>query len=163
MKYGTNQKNKVKMKRDYSTGVILYRKEHGINKYLILKHRQGHWAFSKGHGKTNEQREATALRELFEETGIKNVNLISNTPLIEENYIFKNRKGEEIIKKVEYFIGKTEESNIKTDSKEISDYKWAAFSDAIATVTYKESKSTLIKANEIISEYNKNASINNYL
>ena len=61
-----------------SCGIILFNGD----KVLILQHRdtdntEGHWDFPKGHVEKGESETQTALRELTEETGIKNLKLFS--------------------------------------------------------------------------------------
>ena len=69
------------MSREKSSGAIVFRKENGINYYLLLHYpsrnkRGGHWEFTKGHVEEGEDDETTMKRELEEETGIKDVKII---------------------------------------------------------------------------------------
>lgn len=52
----------------------------GISKfilYVIVKSLEGYYRFPKGHMKDNETKEETAIREIYEETGLK-VKIILN-------------------------------------------------------------------------------------
>ena len=53
-----------------SCGVIPYRIENGQREYLIVLQEGGCWSFPKGHMEVEETETETALRELFEETGL---------------------------------------------------------------------------------------------
>jgi 8-oxo-dGTP pyrophosphatase MutT (NUDIX family) len=94
---------KIKFFKDKSHGVILFKKEKNQFKVLIVKHKDGHFTFPKGHALPKEKNYETALRELYEETGIKNV-IIFLPQKIKEKYQFQ--KNEKFYKKeVFYFVG----------------------------------------------------------
>lgn len=72
-------------------GVIVVYKEEGENKFLLLHQKpqfEGdiNWTFPKGHSEEGETAKECALRELFEETGIKDIELVEDF-LAREEYI----------------------------------------------------------------------------
>jgi len=138
----------MNIRRDYSTGIIIYFKFPKKIKYLLLKHRQGHWAFCKGHKDTGETKMETALRELREETGITKIRFLRKSVLIRENYRIKNK---EIIRKsVDFFIAEALRKKVKIDKSEILNYKWCSYKMSLRQITFSEAISTLKKANKII-------------
>ena len=54
------------MIKEVSAGVVVFKDD----LVLIIKHKNGHIDFPKGHVEGNETLEETAIREVFEETGI---------------------------------------------------------------------------------------------
>lgn len=54
-----------------SCGVIPFRRKGQKREYLILLQKGGSWSFPKGHMEAGETEAQTALRELFEETGLR--------------------------------------------------------------------------------------------
>jgi tRNA nucleotidyltransferase (CCA-adding enzyme) len=137
------------VKKRISAGFVIYFGEPEMREFLIIKHREGHWAFPKGHSKRYESHLETAIRELKEETGIINPELLSDKVLLEESYFIEKYN---INKTVLYFIGKTDSKEVNIDKKEIIDYKWCCTKDALNKITYKQTKELLIKANKLIDE-----------
>lgn len=137
-------------KKDKATGVIIYYKFPRSVKYLLLKHKMGHWSFAKGHKDKGETPIETATRELFEESGIKEIEFISKKILFTESYVFYNKNKDKVKKKVDYFVGKAKSKKVKIDKKEIINFKWCTLNSAEKILTFKKSKATLKKAEKII-------------
>jgi len=78
------------MGREFSAGVILFRKR-SERQYLVLDY-GSHWDFAKGHVEAGEAPEATARRELAEETGISDARFVPG--FIEEMRYFYRRGGQ---------------------------------------------------------------------
>lgn len=136
--------------KDKSIGVILYCKFPRSLKFLILKHRKGHWSFAKGHRNKKEKPIETAMRELHEEAGIDNVEFLSHKILLKESYFFLNKNKIRVKKSVDYFIAKSKTKRVKIDMKEIVNYKWCTPKAGAKLITFKESRKALSKANLII-------------
>ncbi|MEO8209119.1 MAG: NUDIX domain-containing protein [bacterium] len=136
--------------KDKSIGIILYCKFPRSLKFLILKHKKGHWSFAKGHMDKGETAFETAKRELHEEAGIDDIEFLSKKILIQENYIFLNRNKVKVLKSVDYYIAKSRTKKVKIDMKEIINYRWCTLAAAEKVITFKESRKTLKKASSII-------------
>jgi len=59
-----------------SAGAIIFRREKGILKYLLLHYKAGHWDFPKGNIERGESLAETVKREIKEESGIFDLNFI---------------------------------------------------------------------------------------
>lgn len=136
-------------KKKKSAGFVIYHNETKSREFLIVKHREGHWAFPKGHKRKTESHKETALRELEEETHITNPALLSDEVMLEESYYIEKYNED---KTVYYFIGKTDTKEVTIDRKEITDYKWCKYKEALKILTYKQTKELLQKANKLIDE-----------
>ena len=143
----------IDRKKDFSIGIVVFYKGEEKIEYLLLKHKQGHWTFSKGHPDKREEKLETAKRELREETGIKEFILLDIKPLLKENYEFINKKNKHVLKDVEYFIAEVKDKNIQIDGTEILDYKWCSYQIGLVTITFEESKNILKEANKIIQKH----------
>ncbi|HQY21515.1 MAG TPA: NUDIX domain-containing protein [Ignavibacteria bacterium] len=146
----------MELKKDRSIGVIIFHLNNGEPEFLIIKHRQGHWSFAKGHKEKEESDYQTAIRELKEETGIKDANFISDKIELSEMYKFNSANNFKIEKSVDYFIAEVPTNEVNIDNMEILEYQWRNLCSGLELVTFAESKNILNKAYEIIINKNKN-------
>lgn len=105
-----------------SCGVIPYRWNGGEKEYLILLQTNHCWSFPKGHMEVGESEEITALRELFEETGLS-ARLVSGLKAVSEYDIPPYTK-----KQVIFFLGEAE-GTVVPQKTEIMGYKWVMGSE----------------------------------
>jgi tRNA nucleotidyltransferase (CCA-adding enzyme) len=136
-------------KNETSAGFIIYFENEKNREFLLLLHREGHWAFPKGHIKKNENILDAAKRELKEETGIENPELLSGDIVAEDTYYMEKYK---LTKTVYYFLACSTTKVVVIDGKEIMDYAWCNFEESIRKLTYTQSKEILKKVNIIINE-----------
>ena len=130
-----------------SAGIIVFRKKEGKILYLLLHYELGHWGFSKGHIEKGETPQEAAKRELEEETGIKEVEII---PGFKKwfKYFFRS-KGNNICKIVTYFLGETKQEKVKLSFEHIG-FKWLPFQEAMKQLTFKNTKTLLEQANKFL-------------
>lgn len=141
--------------KDKAIGVIVYCEFPRSVKFLICKHKKGHWSFAKGHKEKGETPIETAKRELFEEAGIKKVEFYSRKIELKEKYLFTDRNKIKIKKTVDYFIAKAESKKIKIDNREIIDYRWALLKPAQKLLTFRQSKRIIKKASLLVKKKSK--------
>ena len=130
------------MKKEKSCGNIVFKKENGILKVLLIHHNLGHYGMPKGHVELGETEEETALREVFEETGISSYIIDGFRELI--TYSPK----ENVIKDVIYFVGETNDFETTPQISEVSEAFFTETSKAVELVTHEEEKKVLEKAIE---------------
>ncbi|MCS7055204.1 MAG: NUDIX domain-containing protein [Thermoflexales bacterium] len=121
-----------------SFGVIpVYRKD-GQTYFLLIRHNSGHWAFPKGHAEPGESEMETAQRELWEETGIRDVTIYPQ-PVFEERYTRSAASDphQTVAKTVRYFLGIVRDPRVRLQAAEVQDYRWATLDEARATITYE--------------------------
>lgn len=146
LKYVVNYyKLENNFKYENSCGAIVFNEN--TEKVLLVKMHNGNWGFPKGHIESNETKEETAIREVFEETNIK-IKIIPNFER-EIKYI----PNENTIKKVTFFAGITQEENVIVETHEIEDFKWCTSEEALKLVTYKLQKDVLEKSRKVIMEH----------
>ena len=137
-----------------SAGFVIYKKEKEKIKFLLLKYpseerERDYWGLPKGHIEKGESVREAALRELYEETGIKEEEIKIHPEFRETNKYYFKHKGETIFKIVIYFLASTKKETI-TVSHEHSGFKWADFDQAMKLMPFKNTREIVKKASEAI-------------
>lgn len=135
------------MTRQHSAGAVIYTEENGKFKFLILKYGLGHWDFPKGNVEKNEEELDTVRREVFEETGINDIEIIDSFKEKVEYYY--RMRGQLIYKTVNYYLAKTKQKNVRL-SYEHEDYAWVTVEEALKYLKHKNSINVLNKAYEFL-------------
>ena len=130
-----------------SCGVILFIETDSQIKFLLLKYPHGHIDFAKGHIEENETLIDCAKRELREETGISDIELIEGfMEQINYNYLEDNKQH---YKTVDFFLAKSNTQQV-TVSHEHTDFLWLDFDSALHQLTFDNAKQLLIKAKSFL-------------
>lgn len=132
-------------KEDCSYGVILLRNEEGEWKVFLI-HQYGsrgevYWGFPKGHPEAGESPQESALRELFEETGMTPTKLIEEKTYT-QTYSFMHGDTQ-INKTVTYFIGLCDSSAYTLQEAEVHDAGWFSLEVAQQQLSYDNAKTLL--------------------
>jgi len=144
------------VKRIKSAGAIIFRKEKRIIKYLLIcygRKEKFWWDFPRGEIKKGESEEEAARREIFEETGIRDLEFLPN---FHESYkyFFHSHKPEDkkrlIFKENIIYLAAIETKEVKL-SFEHHDFAWLPFEKALERLTFKNSKEILKKAHHFLS------------
>jgi len=133
------------MKYEKSCGAIILREVDKQYKVLLINHvNGGHWSFPKGHVENNETEEQTALREIKEETGLR---VILDTGF---RYINTYSPKENVIKDVVYFLGFTEDCELKRQVEEVNEAGWFTLDEAPNIITHDSDKRIFLAAREYL-------------
>lgn len=147
------------MIKEKSAGVIVFRfhPREGLQ-FLLLCHHGDYWNFSKGHVERGERDDQAALRELREETGLRDIRLAKNWRQ-GTSFFFKEKRGEkfELIKKeVIFFLAKVSVGALiriladKSTGEIINGYAWLDFKIARKYLKFKNLQAILDEANSFI-------------
>lgn len=130
------------MERDESFGIVpILLSKPGLPRFLLIHQTVGHWAFPKGHPEENETPIESAKRELLEETGISNIQILDGYSYV-QNYSFE-KEGRQIQKTVTFFAGFARDDKVAAREDEVQDSGWFYYNDAIQCLTYEDSKQLL--------------------
>lgn len=110
-----------------SCGAILYRirPDQKIEYLILYQHRSGTWSIPKGHIDANESEEETALREVWEETGLS-VSLVKGFRR-ELSYTVSAKTSKNLV----IFLAEAQ-GELSLGANEISDSLWAEKATAIS-------------------------------
>lgn len=134
-------------RQDLSFGIIPVSRRSDGDYYLLVQHKAGHWGFPKGHAEPGETAEVSACREFEEETGIHAYERLSVS--FTEQYSFI-KAGKPFDKTVTYFPAFVCSEAVVCQEKEIKDYAWLTYDDALETLTFVQSKQVLVQAKEYL-------------
>ena len=151
------------MAKEKSAGAIIYIMKNGAPHYLLLHYPSGHWEFARGHGEMGESEEATVRREVFEETGLRDVKIIpgfkEHTKLIfRRTYNLppeQKKNAPWIVKIVTLYLAEATTQDVKI-SEEHQGFLWLPYEQAHKKLL-KKGKDALKKANDFLT----NAKIKN--
>lgn len=130
-----------------SRGIIIYAENNGERKYLIIKSKVGdHWTFAKGHWLLGESELDCAKREVKEEVGISDIEIISG---FETSIRYVAYDEDKIVK---FYLGKVSSENVTIDNIEVCDYKWLSFKDAYNLITHDRTKKPLEEAEDFLNK-----------
>ena len=143
------------MKREFSAGGVLVRRLNG--RWMLAAIRpagkpDGLWALPKGRIDEGERGEATALREVAEETGAHGRSL---GKLGDVRYWF-NWRGERIFKVVSFFLVRYEAGRLGdiTDAfrHEVAEVRWLPLDEAPRLLAYKGEQEMAEKALAVLAD-----------
>jgi bis(5'-nucleosidyl)-tetraphosphatase len=129
-----------------SAGAVVYREVGGRRMYLLLQN-AGRWDFPKGGMEKGESELQTVMREVEEETGLKDVKIVPGYRKVIE--YFYRREGKNIHKQVVYLLGFTGEEKVKI-SFEHQGFGWFPYAEALERASYENSKMTLTEAERFL-------------
>ena len=136
-----------------SAGAVIFRKEGGKIYYLILHYEMGHLGFPKGNIEKGESLEDTVKREVKEETGIEDIEILNGFK--EWIKYFYKLKDKNIFKIVTYLLAETKTTEVKI-SWEHTGFEWLPYEEALNRLAFKNSKEILKKANNhLVSKFTK--------
>ena len=132
-----------------SYGVIpVFKKESNFYILLVKNSKGGHWGLPKGTPEKDEKPIDTARRELFEETGIKDIEIKIEVNF-EEKYGFE-QNGVVYSKTNTYYLGFVNEMTEGNQLDEIDELKWVKIDEAQNTLTYQSAINVVKKLAELL-------------
>ncbi len=133
--------------RQFGAGGVVMKIEDGRTLVLLIKDSYGHWTWAKGHIEKGESPSGTAIREISEETGLKQLEVVEE--IGKQEYYFALH-GKRIFKTVYIFLVKAapgEELSIQRS--EIREGQWFDPEKALATIEYNGSHDLLAKGIDV--------------
>lgn len=140
--------------KEKSCGIIIvYDIENPL--FLLVKHRNGHWGYPKGHVEIGETEEETAIREVKEEVGLSDYELVNDFKYC-QTYAFYRKDIGKIVKEAIFFIGiNKKKQELKLQEEELTDYGWFTYNETISMIPFEGNKKMTRVANKEIQRINK--------
>ena len=135
-----------------SAGAVVFYKNKEVE-YLLLHYpgstekAKDYWDFPKGHIEEGESEIETVKREVFEETGLKDIKIIPGFKT-SIKYFFQ-KEGKKIFKIVVFYLARVKTKEVKISFEHIG-FIWLPFEKAVEKVTYKNAKEVLKKAHNFL-------------
>ncbi len=125
--------------REISSGGMIYRQADDGYYFILIKDAYGKWTFPKGGVEPGESEEETALRELSEETGLKQLKSLG---YLGETEVKVHKPNEKPYRKlIKYYLVEAKDKDIVIpEVSELSDVKWFALQEAMEAIDYENAR-----------------------
>ena len=137
------------MKLTLSAGGVVLNK-HG--QIAIVSQNGNSWSLPKGHVEEGEDYLTAAKREIYEETGIKELTLVKELGNYERHRIGKDTNGDDIseLKTLHFFLFKTNTETLKPVDTENPEARWVEKDKVADLLTHPKDKEFFLKIKDEI-------------
>lgn len=129
----------MSLQYEKSCGAVVFTHSNGGIKYVIIQSLEGYYGFPKGHMETGETEVETALREIYEETGLK-VHILDGFRCEDEHPI-PSKPG--VMKRIVYFAAEYEDQQLRHQPEELMSVKLMTFEEAMDAFQWESSRRIL--------------------
>jgi 8-oxo-dGTP pyrophosphatase MutT (NUDIX family) len=124
-----------------SAGGVVFRRADPHIEFLLIRDPYANWGLPKGHIEGGETAEAAALREVEEETGLRELRLLAPLPTID--WFFRDR-GKLVHKFCHFFLLECLAGEAVPQLEEgITECIWQRPADAMGTVSYANAREVM--------------------
>ena len=124
--------------REPTSGGIVFRltRDQKDIEILLIQDSKGRWTIPKGHIEPGETAKMTARREIEEETGLKNVSILTWLGKIH----FKYRRADKLVLMTTqiYLVQALDTHEMPVGEKWMKGIQWFSFTDALDTIEYDD-------------------------
>lgn len=133
--------------REMSAGGMVYRQADDGYYFVLILDAYDKWTFPKGHVDKGEKEETAALREIGEETGLKN---LKSKGYLGETEVKVHKPNEKPFRKLikYYLVESQDEALMVPDTSELKDVKWYTAKQALDILGYENAKDIFKKGLE---------------
>ncbi len=140
---------------EVSAGGVVVRQDGDATRVLLIRDSYRNWGFPKGHLEAGERSDAAALREVAEETGLRQLELVAELSAIDWHFRFRGR----LIHKVcHFFLMRTTERQTTPQAAEgITACRWSTFAEAERLISYDNAREVLRRARALLGDRSERA------
>lgn len=118
----------------FAAGCIVVNTSSATPQFLLIHDRHGAWSFPKGHCDPGETSQQTAVREVFEETGIRG----QLGALVDSIVYPVVKKGQTRLKQVDFYLLYTTQHEVHIQHDEgITDFRWLCAPEVSTYLTHE--------------------------
>lgn len=144
-RHSPSQKARTKIKHQVSAGGVIVREKGRTFEVALIGLRGGSvWGLPKGLVEAGEDPQATALREVREETGLVGRPLGKLGEI--EYWFFDKEEGARIHKTVHFYLLAYVEGNPQDHDFEVEEVRWYPIEEALRLMAYKNEREMVGKA-----------------
>lgn len=148
-KSGEKTDMEEEIKRETSAGGVVYYQDGNDYKIALILSAHDKWALPKGHKKDGEEDSETVLREVSEETGLKDLSI--KDYLCETEVKIKQPKTITVLKTIKFYLVKSASDKIVVPNiAELKDVQWFTPKEAYIKTDYDNVREALDKAYKIL-------------
>lgn len=103
---------------------------------LLTRHIMGTWSFPKGHVEPNEDIKETAIREIYEESGVTDLELIKEFDSYQRKSLDKIPEW----KTISLFLFRTDQQEIGPMDSSIAEVRWVRRDDVTELLTHEKDR-----------------------
>lgn len=138
------------MKTEKSCGAVVFTRENEEIRYVIIQSKEGIFGFPKGHMECGETEEETALREVWEETGLQ-VKLLKGFRTEDSHLIHRPRKPD-VMKHIVYFLAEYADQQPVAQETELMAIHLMDYDTAMSAFQFESSRRILNEADHYLSK-----------
>ena len=141
------RKSQRRAQRETSAGGVVFRREAGIARFLLIRDSYRNWGFPKGHLEPAEPPAEAARREVMEETALED--LLLHGPIKVIDWYFRFR-GKTIHKYCHFFLFESKQGEpVPQVDEGITACAWHPLEEALRTISYDNAREVLRRAAEM--------------
>lgn len=135
------------MKKEYSYGAVVFKRENAQILYLIEHMRLGHYSLPKGHIEKGETERECAIREIKEETDI---DIRLSETGFQKTIVYNPYPG--AIKYVTFFLAEAASEKITPQEEEVCSASFLPYEEAYKKLSYESEQLVLKAADEHLKD-----------
>ena len=127
---------------------MVFRREDGVVRYLLIRDSYKNWGLPKGHLEPGEPPADAARREVAEETGLSDI--VVHGPIQVIDWYFRFR-GRTIHKYCHFFLFESRQGEPVPQVEEgITDCTWYSLEECLKTISYDNARGVLERAADMV-------------
>jgi len=141
------RKKASRAQRETSAGGVVFRRDGGVTRFLLIRDSYKNWGFPKGHLEAGEPPADAARREVKEETALDE--LLLHGPIKVIDWYFRFR-GKTIHKYCHFFLFESKRGDpVPQQDEGITECAWHPVDEAVRTISYDNARDVLRRAAEM--------------